>query len=172
MQLLKRQDLISLISQRLTPSSDKVSITITLEEMDPFVLCIGTKKSLATLQKIYQDVVSLKMDALFRNAPSTAAEGGGQGGRNSPRRRITADGAKKSQQCHKYFLQQLICSQKTSGSNMWAPSNFVTPPARRVPVHTAYLGIYRVYVELFRICRARYRDITGRSQHSILSKIS
>ena len=80
MQLLKRQDLISLISQRLTPSSDKVSITITLEEMDPFVLCIGTKKSLATLQKIYQDVVSFKMDALFRNAPSTAAEGGGKGG--------------------------------------------------------------------------------------------
>jgi len=47
-------------------------------------------------------------------------------------------GAKKSQQCRKYFLQQHICFRKNSGSNMgrqtcflpWTPSNLVTSLCR------------------------------------------
>jgi len=60
---------------------------------------------------------------------------GGQGGHNSPGaeslwgRRMTVGGADKSQQCHKYFLQQHICFRKTSGSNMGAPNLFLAPGA-------------------------------------------
>jgi len=38
-------------------------------------------------------------------------------------------GAEKSQQCRKYFLQQHICFQKSSGSNMGAPNLLLAPGA-------------------------------------------
>jgi len=47
-------------------------------------------------------------------------------GAQFPGRRITT-GAEKSQQCYKYFLQQLICFRKTSGSNMGAPNLCLAP---------------------------------------------
>jgi len=59
----------------------------------------------------------------------------GQRGRNSLGaeplwgRRITPWGAKKSQQCRKYFLQQHICFRKNSGSNMGTPNLFLAPDA-------------------------------------------
>ncbi|XP_076819581.1 PAT complex subunit CCDC47-like isoform X1 [Clavelina lepadiformis] len=58
LKLLKRQDLISVISDRLKPAVDQVVITITLTSMDPFVFCVGTKKSVANLHKNMQDVNS------------------------------------------------------------------------------------------------------------------
>nr|CAB3228587.1 coiled-coil domain-containing protein 47-like [Phallusia mammillata] len=54
--LLKRQDLISIISHRLSPVNEQVTISINLEDMDPFVFCVGTKKSIINLQKNLQDV--------------------------------------------------------------------------------------------------------------------
>jgi len=38
-------------------------------------------------------------------------------------------GAEKSQQCHKYFLQQHVCFWKTSGSSMGAPKLLLAPGA-------------------------------------------
>ena len=58
-------------------------------------------------------------------------EGGGARGAQFPGHQITAGGAKKSQQCHKYFLQQYICFRKTSCSNMGAPNLFLGPGAIR-----------------------------------------
>lgn len=56
LKLLKRQDLISIISNYMKPSNDQVIVSITMEHMDPFVLCAGNKKSIANLHKNMQDV--------------------------------------------------------------------------------------------------------------------
>jgi len=42
---------------------------------------------------------------------------------------MTAEGAEKSEQCHKYFLQYCTFASENSVSNMGAPSNLVTPLA-------------------------------------------
>ena len=84
----------------------------------------------------------LSLSRLLNNwHPFRGVKTAGQEGRNSPGAeslwgcRMTAEDAKKSQQCHKYFLLQQICFRKTSGSKMGcqicflplAPSNLVTP---------------------------------------------
>lgn len=56
LKLLKRQDLISIIANYMKPAHDQVIISITMEHMDPFVLCAGNKKSIANLHKTMQDV--------------------------------------------------------------------------------------------------------------------
>lgn len=56
MRLLKRQDLVSIIANQMKPGLDQVSLTFTLEDMDPFVLAFGNKKSVMNLQKNMQDI--------------------------------------------------------------------------------------------------------------------
>ncbi|XP_039258594.2 PAT complex subunit CCDC47-like [Styela clava] len=64
LRLLKRQDLVSIIADKMKPGKDQVSISITLEDMDPFVLVVGNKKSIANLQKNMQDVVYYCIDKM------------------------------------------------------------------------------------------------------------
>jgi len=63
-------------------------------------------------------------------------EQGPKEGAQFPGRQSTAGGAEKSQQCHRYFLQQHICFRKTLDSNICgrqtrflprALSNLITP---------------------------------------------
>lgn len=56
LRMLKRQDLVSTLANKMKPGMDKVSISITLEDMDPFVLAFGNKKSIMNLQKNMQDL--------------------------------------------------------------------------------------------------------------------
>lgn len=54
--LLKRQDIISSVINYFTPANDQLQIKIALENMDPFVFCMGLKKSVIALQKNMTDV--------------------------------------------------------------------------------------------------------------------
>jgi len=56
LKLLKRQDIISNIVNRLTPGNDQLQISIHLEHMDPFVFCMGQRRSVIALQKNMTDV--------------------------------------------------------------------------------------------------------------------
>jgi len=78
----------------------------------------------------------------------------GEGGHNSSgaeslwERRMTAGGAEKSQQCHKYFFQY-SCFRKTSNSNMGAPNLLLAPtPSNLVtPLHSVRVCmLHIVYV--------------------------
>jgi len=53
---------------------------------------------------------------------SRAQQGRNEGGKG-------AQFPEKSQQCHKYFLQEHICFRKTSGSNRGAPNLLLAPGA-------------------------------------------
>jgi len=64
LKLLKRQDIISNVMNRLTPANDQVLISIRLEHMDPFVFCMGQKRSVAHLQKNMTDVAMFCGDRL------------------------------------------------------------------------------------------------------------
>lgn len=64
LRLLKRQDLVSVIADKMKPGKDQVAISITLEDMDPFVLAVGNKKSVANLQKNMQDIVYYCIDKM------------------------------------------------------------------------------------------------------------
>ncbi|XP_019613424.1 PREDICTED: coiled-coil domain-containing protein 47-like isoform X1 [Branchiostoma belcheri] len=56
--LLKRQDLVSVISRMMRPSSDQVTVTIDLglSDMDSFVFAVGNKKTIGRLHKDMNDL--------------------------------------------------------------------------------------------------------------------
>lgn len=56
LKLLKRQDMISNIVNRFQPANDQIHISITLEHMEPFVFCMGLRRSVIALQKNMNDV--------------------------------------------------------------------------------------------------------------------
>jgi len=66
-----------------------------------------------------------KQDFLWKSSPNR------KGARRAqyPVSRITAEGAEKSQQCCKYFLQQHACFRTTLGSNMGASNSLLAPGA-------------------------------------------
>ncbi|XP_061761523.1 PAT complex subunit CCDC47 [Nerophis ophidion] len=58
LKFLKRQDLLNVLARMMRPTCDQVQIKVTLndEDMDTFVFAVGTKKSMARLQKEMQDL--------------------------------------------------------------------------------------------------------------------
>ncbi|XP_065191431.1 PAT complex subunit CCDC47-like [Sycon ciliatum] len=58
LQLLKRQDLVQLLSQTIRPKSDAVQITVSLsaEDMDPFVFAVAPKRNISRLMKEHRDL--------------------------------------------------------------------------------------------------------------------
>ena len=60
LKLLKRQDLVSVISNMMKPSHDQVKIKVNMnaEDMDTFVFCLAHKKSAGKLVKEMQDLMT------------------------------------------------------------------------------------------------------------------
>jgi len=60
LKLLKRQDLVSVISNMMKPSHDQVKIRVNMnaEDMDTFVFCLAHKKSAGKLVKEMQDLMT------------------------------------------------------------------------------------------------------------------
>uniref|UniRef100_H2TEN2 PAT complex subunit CCDC47 n=1 Tax=Takifugu rubripes TaxID=31033 RepID=H2TEN2_TAKRU len=58
LKFLKRQDLLNVLARMMRPACDQVQIKVTLndDDMDTFVFAVGTKKSMARLQKEMQDL--------------------------------------------------------------------------------------------------------------------
>jgi len=56
LKLLKRQDLVAVISQMARPLADQVQVRVSLSEMDPFVFCVAAKKTAAKLAKDMADI--------------------------------------------------------------------------------------------------------------------
>jgi hypothetical protein len=59
LKLLKRQDLVGVISQLIRPKYDRVIVRVELDnnEMDSFVMAIGQRKSVVKLVKEMADLV-------------------------------------------------------------------------------------------------------------------
>lgn len=64
LRLMKRQDLVSIIAEKMKPLKDQVMISITMEDMDPFVLAVGAKKAIGILQKNMQDLSNFCVDKM------------------------------------------------------------------------------------------------------------
>ena len=60
LKLLKRQDLVSVISNMMKPSHDQVKIRVNMnaEDMDTFVFCLAHKKSAGKMVKEMQDLMT------------------------------------------------------------------------------------------------------------------
>ncbi|XP_018430211.1 PREDICTED: coiled-coil domain-containing protein 47 isoform X2 [Nanorana parkeri] len=58
LKFLKRQDLLNVLSRMMRPTCDQVQIKVTMndEDMDTYVFAVGTRKTLARLQKEMQDL--------------------------------------------------------------------------------------------------------------------
>ncbi|XP_059475810.1 PAT complex subunit CCDC47 [Neocloeon triangulifer] len=56
LKLLKRQDLVAVISQMLRPVADQVQVRVNLTEVDSFVMCIASKKTALRLVKDMADI--------------------------------------------------------------------------------------------------------------------
>ncbi|KAG9474443.1 hypothetical protein GDO78_004642 [Eleutherodactylus coqui] len=58
LKFLKRQDLLNVLARMMRPTCDQVQIKVTMneEDMDTFVFAVGTRKTLARLQKEMQDL--------------------------------------------------------------------------------------------------------------------
>lgn len=67
LKLLKRQDLVSVISQMIRPKYDRVLVRVELDnnEMDSYVFAIGQRKSLIKLVKEMTDLVRFALLTLF-----------------------------------------------------------------------------------------------------------
>lgn len=61
LKLIRRQDLVAVISDLLKPSQDQLHIKIELSSdiMDPFVFCVATKRSASKFFKEMYDLVSM-----------------------------------------------------------------------------------------------------------------
>lgn len=62
LKLIRRQDLIAIISNLLKPSQDQLHIKIELspDVMDPFVFCVATKRTASKFFKEMYDLVSVQ----------------------------------------------------------------------------------------------------------------
>ncbi|CAJ0924870.1 unnamed protein product [Ranitomeya imitator] len=58
LKFLKRQDLLNVLARMMRPTCDQVQIKVTMneEDMDTYVFAVGTRKTLARLQKEMQDL--------------------------------------------------------------------------------------------------------------------
>lgn len=56
LKLMKRQDLISIISNYIVPTRDQVILSIELDTLDSFVFACGNKKTVAKIQKNLEDM--------------------------------------------------------------------------------------------------------------------
>lgn len=59
LKMIKRQDLVSLVAGLMRPQHDQLHIKIDLTRgvMDPFVLCVGSRKTVTKSFKEYSDLV-------------------------------------------------------------------------------------------------------------------
>ncbi|PIO32245.1 hypothetical protein AB205_0113580 [Aquarana catesbeiana] len=57
-QFLKRQDLLNVLARMMRPTCDQVQVKVTMndDDMDTYVFAVGTRKTLARLQKEMQDL--------------------------------------------------------------------------------------------------------------------
>uniref|UniRef100_A0A672LNV7 PAT complex subunit CCDC47 n=1 Tax=Sinocyclocheilus grahami TaxID=75366 RepID=A0A672LNV7_SINGR len=60
LKFLKRQDLLNVLARMMRPACDQVQVKVTLneEDMDTFVFAVGSRKTVARLQKEMQDLYS------------------------------------------------------------------------------------------------------------------
>ncbi|XP_068118951.1 PAT complex subunit CCDC47 [Hyperolius riggenbachi] len=58
LKFLKRQDLLNVLARMMRPTCDQVQVKVTMndEDMDTYVFAVGTRKTLARLQKEMQDL--------------------------------------------------------------------------------------------------------------------
>jgi len=83
----------------------------------PYCVYVNTSQSKASTKYVYMGVTRGGKGGTIARAPSH------YGGAKSQRgRRMAAGGAKKPQQCHKYFLQCSTCASERTVSNMGAPN--------------------------------------------------
>jgi len=61
LKMIKRQDLVAIISGIMKPTQDQVHIKVEMskDSMDTFVFCCGTKKTTSKMFKEMSDLVSL-----------------------------------------------------------------------------------------------------------------
>ncbi|XP_065338890.1 PAT complex subunit CCDC47 [Cloeon dipterum] len=65
LKLLKRQDLVAVISQIVRPITDQIQIRVNLTEMDSFVFCVAAKK---TAQRLVKDMADISVFCPERRA--------------------------------------------------------------------------------------------------------
>lgn len=56
LKMLKRQDLVAVISQMIRPAADQVQVRVNLTETDPFVFCVAAKKTALKVAKDMADI--------------------------------------------------------------------------------------------------------------------
>ncbi|UYV60228.1 CCDC47 [Cordylochernes scorpioides] len=63
LKLLKRQDLLSMITNLIKPSTDQINVRVEMsaDSMDSFVMCLGTKKSISKIAKEMQDAKRMEL---------------------------------------------------------------------------------------------------------------
>lgn len=68
LKLIRRQDLVAIISDLMKPSQDQLHIKIELSPdiMDPFVFCVGTKRTTLKFFKEMYDLVCIGCHDRFR----------------------------------------------------------------------------------------------------------